>query len=101
MKAVRFAGVGRPARIADVPKPEPGPGQALIRIGGAGVCYSDLHLMEEDFGFRGEFTPGHENAGWVAELGAGVVSEKATRSLCMAHGVRALPRLSTLNGELL
>jgi propanol-preferring alcohol dehydrogenase len=72
MKAVRFDGIGRPARLEDVPKPEPGPGQVLIRIGGAGVCHSDLHVMEEDLGFGGRFTLGHENAGWVAELGAGV-----------------------------
>lgn len=72
MKAVRFVGVGHPAHIADVPKPEPGPGQVVIGIGGAGVCHSDLHVMEEDLGFRGEFTLGHENAGWVAQLGAGV-----------------------------
>jgi alcohol dehydrogenase, propanol-preferring len=72
MKAVRFVGVGYPAQIRDVPKPETGPGQVLIRIGGAGVCHSDLHVMEQDLGFRGEFTLGHENAGWVAEIGAGV-----------------------------
>ena len=72
MRAVRFAGVGRPAQFADVPKPEPGPGQVLVKIGGAGVCHSDLHVMEEDFGFKPPFTLGHENAGWVAGLGGGV-----------------------------
>jgi propanol-preferring alcohol dehydrogenase len=76
MQAVRFAGVGRPAQIADVPKPSPGPGQVLVRIGGAGVCHSDLHVMEEDLGFKPPFTLGHENAGWVAELGAGVTAFK-------------------------
>lgn len=76
MKAVRFVGVGYPAQIRDVPKPEAGPGQVLIRIGGAGVCHSDLHVMEQNFGFRGEFTLGHENAGWVAEIGAGVTGLK-------------------------
>jgi alcohol dehydrogenase, propanol-preferring len=76
MKAVRFGGVGYPAQIRDVPKPEAGPGQVLIRIGGAGVCHSDLHVMEQDLGVRGEFTLGHENAGWVAEIGAGVTGLK-------------------------
>ena len=42
MRAVRFVGVGRPAQIADVPKPSPGPGQVVLKIGGAGVCHSDL-----------------------------------------------------------
>ncbi len=44
----------------------------LIRIGGAGVCHSDLHILEEDFGFTPPFTLGHENAGWIAALGQGV-----------------------------
>ena len=76
MKAVRFVGVGLAAQVEDVPKPAPGPGQVLIKIGGAGVCHSDLHVMEEDLGFRPPFTLGHENAGWVAALGEGVAGLK-------------------------
>ena len=76
MQAVRFVGVGRPAEIADVPKPEVRPGEVLIKIGGAGVCHSDLHVMEEDLGFTPPFTLGHENAGWVAALGEGVTGFK-------------------------
>jgi propanol-preferring alcohol dehydrogenase len=76
MQAVRFVGVGRAARVEDVPKPSPGPGQILIKIGGAGVCHSDLHVMEEDLGFKPPFTLGHENAGWVAAIGQGVTDFK-------------------------
>ena len=76
MRAVRFVGVGKHAEIADVVKPEPGPGQVLVKIGGAGVCHSDLHVMEEDLGFKPPFTLGHENAGWVAELGQGITGVK-------------------------
>lgn len=72
MQAVRFVGVGHPARIEDVARPSPGPGQVLVKIGGAGVCHSDLHVMEEDLGFKPPFTLGHENAGWIEELGQGV-----------------------------
>jgi len=76
MRAVRFVGVGKAAQVTDVTRPSPGPGQVLIKIGGAGVCHSDLHLMQEDFGFKPPFTLGHENAGWVARLGAGVTGFK-------------------------
>ena len=76
MKAVRFQGVGRSASINEIPKPQVGPGQVLIKIGGAGVCHSDLHIMEEELGFSSGFTLGHENAGWVAELGQGVTAFK-------------------------
>ena len=76
MQAVRFVGVGRAPAIEDIPKPSPGPGQLVIKIGGAGVCHSDLHVMEEDLGFKPPFTLGHENAGWIAALGQGVVGFK-------------------------
>jgi propanol-preferring alcohol dehydrogenase len=61
--------------LRDVPVPEPGPGQVLIKVGGAGACHSDLHLTEwppGTLGFDPPFTIGHENAGWVEALGAGV-----------------------------
>jgi propanol-preferring alcohol dehydrogenase len=55
--------------------PEPGPGQVLVKVGGAGACHSDLHLMEEApaaaLSFTPPFTLGHENAGWVHEMGPG------------------------------
>jgi propanol-preferring alcohol dehydrogenase len=83
MQAVRFVGVGRPAQIEEVSKPSPGPGQVLIRIGGAGVCHSDLHVMEEELGFTPPFTLGHENAGWVAALGQGVTGFKEGDSVAV------------------
>lgn len=58
--------------LREVPVPEPGPGEVLLRIGGAGACHSDLHVMEGRLGGELPFTLGHENAGWVAALGAGV-----------------------------
>ncbi len=72
MKAVRFVAVGQPAEVVELPTPTPGPGQVLIRIGGAGVCHSDLHVLDEELGLKGPFTLGHENAGWIAGLGEGV-----------------------------
>ncbi|MEL1265875.1 NAD(P)-dependent alcohol dehydrogenase [Pseudoxanthomonas putridarboris] len=72
MKAVRFVETGRLAEVIDLPTPRPGPGQVLLKIAGAGVCHSDLHIMDEDLGLKGPFTLGHENAGWIAGLGVGV-----------------------------
>lgn len=54
--------------------PEPGPGEVLIKVGGAGACHSDLHLLEAPAGTKGftlPFTLGHENAGWVETMGPG------------------------------
>lgn len=76
MKAIRFVEAGRPPEVVDLAKPEPEAGQVLLRIAGAGVCHSDLHVLDGDFDFGGPFTLGHENAGWVAGLGEGVTGWK-------------------------
>lgn len=77
MKALRLTTFGRPPELCEVAVPEPGPGQVLIKIGGAGACHSDLHLMDWPEGqlpWKLPYTLGHENAGWVERLGAGVTS---------------------------
>jgi D-arabinose 1-dehydrogenase-like Zn-dependent alcohol dehydrogenase len=90
LRAVRFVGVGRPAQIEDVRKPSPGPGQVLIKIGGAGVCHSDLHVMEDDLGFKPPFTPGHENPGYVSATGEGVMGFKEGDPVAVYGPARAL-----------
>ena len=77
MKAYQLVAWQQPPELRDVRVPEPGPGQVLVRIGGAGACHSDLHLMEWPEGtmpFELPFTLGHENAGWIEALGPGVES---------------------------
>jgi len=76
MKAVRYIGAGRLPEIVDLPKPSPGPGEVLVRIAGAGVCHSDLHVLDHGLGPLGPFTLGHENAGWIEALGAGAAGWK-------------------------
>lgn len=75
MKAFRMLEWGKPPALVDVPVPEPGPGQVLIKVGGAGACHSDLGVMHhkpENPKAPAGFTLGHENGGWVAKLGKGV-----------------------------
>jgi propanol-preferring alcohol dehydrogenase len=74
MKAIRLMDWEHPARVVDVPVPEPGPGEVLVRVAGAGLCHSDLHLMHWPAGslpYELPFTLGHEVSGSVAALGAG------------------------------
>jgi len=74
VKAFQFVEWQRPGQVRDVPMPEPGPGEVLVKVGGAGACHSDLHLLELPAGSRSfapPFTLGHENAGWVETLGPG------------------------------
>ncbi len=80
MKAYRLAGWKQGGHYVDVETPEAGAGEVLIRMGGAGICHSDLHLMHEwspEVNAELElvdpnFTLGHENAGWIEAIGPGV-----------------------------
>lgn len=75
MRALRLMSWKSEPELVEVPDPEPGPGQVVVRIGGAGACHSDLHLMRDFTGglpWEPPFTLGHENAGWVHAVGEGV-----------------------------
>jgi alcohol dehydrogenase, propanol-preferring len=75
VKAYQLTAWQQPPELREVAEPEPGPGEVLLKVVGAGACHSDLHLMEFPPGqlpFDPPFTLGHENTGRVAALGAGV-----------------------------
>ena len=73
MRAYVFSEWQTKAELREVPMPEPGHGEVLIKIGGAGACHSDLHIMHEwtpetfppAAFWPMPFTLGHENAGWI------------------------------------
>src|SRR4051794_39345437 len=76
MKALQLTAWKHDPELREVPDPDPGPGEVVVRIGGAGACHSDLHLMhdfpEGAVPWNPPFTLGHENAGWVDAIGPGV-----------------------------
>ena len=75
MRALRLVGFQREPELMEIPEPTPGPGEVVIKVGGAGACHSDLHLlwdMDASAIWPLPMTLGHENAGWVHALGAGV-----------------------------
>ena len=78
MKAAVVRSFGKPLTIEDVAIPTPGPGEVLVRIVATGVCHTDLHAADGDWPVKPTppFIPGHEGAGIVAALGAGVTSLK-------------------------
>src|SRR3954453_7276783 len=79
MKAVRLHGYHEQPVVEDVPEPTiSGPLDVIVKIGGAGVCRTDLHIIEGQWEQAMSptlpYTIGHENAGWVHEIGAGVTN---------------------------
>jgi NAD+-dependent secondary alcohol dehydrogenase Adh1 len=77
MKAVRLHSYHKQPVIEEVPEPRAtGPFDVVVKIGGAGVCRTDLHIIEEQWaeksGVTLPYTIGHENAGWVHEIGSAV-----------------------------
>jgi NAD+-dependent secondary alcohol dehydrogenase Adh1 len=78
MKAALLSDYHRPLELVERPVPEPVDSRSVvIRVGGAGVCATDLHAIEGLMGGAGFDVPrvlGHENAGWVYEVGDGVTS---------------------------
>ena len=74
MRAVQLVRWQAEPELREVDVPEPGPGEVLVKVEGAGLCHSDLHVMEWPEGtlpWRLPFTLGHETAGTVAALGPG------------------------------
>jgi NAD+-dependent secondary alcohol dehydrogenase Adh1 len=79
MKAVRLHAYHELPVVEEVPEPTvTGPFDVLVRVGGAGVCRTDLHIVEGQWAEAMDpplpYTLGHENAGWVAEVGSAVSS---------------------------
>lgn len=78
MKAAVVGKFREPLQVREVPVPSPGPGQVLVKIVATGVCHTDLHAADGDWPAKPAppFIPGHEGAGVVVKLGAGVTHVK-------------------------
>jgi NAD+-dependent secondary alcohol dehydrogenase Adh1 len=81
MRAVRLHRYHEDPVVEEVPDPTvSGPLDVVVRIGGAGVCRTDLHIMEGQWAEAQNptlpYTIGHENAGWVHEIGSAVTNVK-------------------------
>lgn len=78
MQAAVVEQFGQPLVLKELPIPEPGPGQILVRTEVCGVCHTDLHAASGDWPLKPglPFIPGHEGIGIVVALGAGVTAVK-------------------------
>jgi NAD+-dependent secondary alcohol dehydrogenase Adh1 len=79
MKAVRVVRYHENLQLDDVPAPEvTGPHDVVVKIGAAGVCRTDIHILEGQWAEKSQvrlpYTIGHENAGWVHAVGDAVTN---------------------------
>lgn len=79
MKAAIFYGPGQPFKIEEVPTPQPGSGEVLVKVAACGVCHTDLHYTDHNVPTFKEppLILGHEASGIVAAVGQGVTQWQA------------------------
>ncbi|HEX2103763.1 MAG TPA: NAD(P)-dependent alcohol dehydrogenase, partial [Solirubrobacteraceae bacterium] len=79
MRAARLHAYHEPLKLDEVDEPKAkGPLDVVVKIGAAGLCRTDLHIQEGQWAEKSQvklpYTPGHENAGWVHEIGPAVTN---------------------------
>jgi propanol-preferring alcohol dehydrogenase len=86
MKAAVVTDFHSPLEIQDLPIPEPGPGQVLVRMETSGLCHTDIHAAHGDWPVKPTppFIPGHEGIGHVEKLGAGVTNRTVGQRVAIA-----------------
>jgi alcohol dehydrogenase len=77
----------RPIEVWDVELEPPGEGEVLVKIGGAGLCHSDLSAINGDRPRPTPMVPGHEGSGEIVEVGRGVHDVKPGDHICFAFSV--------------
>lgn len=86
MRAIRLVEPGRPVRERVVARPEPGPGEVLVRVAAAGICHSDAHYRSGSSPAGPlPLTLGHEAAGTVVEAGPGAPDRRRGERVCVHY----------------
>ncbi|MCV7301661.1 zinc-binding dehydrogenase [Mycobacterium barrassiae] len=87
MRAQRFYADSKTIAVEDVPIPEPGPGEVLVKVAFCGICHSDLSLINGTFpAMLPVVTQGHEASGTIAKLGPDVTGWKEGDRVVVAAG---------------
>jgi propanol-preferring alcohol dehydrogenase len=87
MTAYQLTGWQQPPELVEVPVPQPGEGEVLVRVGGVGLCHSDFIFMDTPAGYLPydlPFTLGHEITGWVDRTAPGVTGLAEGQAVAVA-----------------
>ena len=85
MKAAVVHDFAKPLSLEEVPIPEPGPGEVLVKVETSGLCHTDIHAAHGDWPVKPSppFIPGHEGVGIVEKVGTGVSTPKVGDRVAM------------------
>lgn len=87
MRAARFTAGGRTLEVTEVPIPEPGPLEVLVKVDACGICLSDVHLIDGSIpAIVDVVTPGHEASGTIATLGDSVTGWRTGQRVSLMGG---------------
>lgn len=101
MRAERFYADTKTVALEDVPIPEPGPGEVLVKVAFCGICHSDLSLINGTFpAQRPVVTQGHEASGTIAKLGPDVTGWSEGDRVVLAAGRPCLECPDCRRGEM-
>jgi len=101
MRAERFYSDTKTVVVEDVPIPEPGPGEVLVKVAFCGICHSDLSLINGTFPAQlPVVTQGHEASGTIAKLGPGVTGWAEGDRVVVAAGKPCLACVNCLRGDM-
>lgn len=86
MRAAVVTDFTAPLEIQEIPVPEPGPDEVLVRIEASGLCHTDIHAAHGDWPVKPTppFVPGHEGVGRIEKLGSGVTSRAVGERVAIA-----------------
>ena len=100
MRAQRLYTDSKTIAVEDVPIPEPGPGEVLVKVAFCGICHSDLSLINGTFpAFLPVVTQGHETSGTIAKLGPGVTGWKEGDRVVVAAGRPCMACVNCRRGD--
>ena len=101
MRAQRFYADSKTIAVEDVPIPEPGPGEVLVKIAFCGICHSDLSLINGTFPSQlPVVTQGHEASGTIAALGSGVTGWAEGDRVVVAAGKPCMTCPNCMRGDM-
>jgi len=97
--AARPFAKSKPIQVLEVDLDPPGEGELLVKVGGGGLCHSDLSLINGDRPRPVPIVLGHEGAGEIVEVGSGVHDVKKGDHVCVTFNVSCCRCLRCLEGR--